>query len=74
MTEKIKEGWKTTEFWGAVATGVLGVAMTLGFIGAEEVEQGVTMITELAGAFITAAGVLGYTISRGLAKRPPKSE
>lgn len=69
MTEQIKAGWKTTEFYGALGSGILGIAMTLGFIGPEGVEQGTAMIEELAGSLITAASIFGYTISRGLAKK-----
>lgn len=54
---KMKTGWKTTEFWVTVFTGITGILGTYG-----------GMIPEPWGLIVTAVVACGYTISRGLAK------
>ena len=55
----IKSGWKTTEFWITVFTGLSGILGTYG-----------GLIPPPWGIVAAAVIGAGYTISRGLAKAP----
>lgn len=56
IVKETKEGYKTTEFWGAIA---LSLAVTL---------EGVTVPAKYEGALVVVIGAL-YILSRGLAKK-----
>ena len=62
-TRITKPGWQTTEFWVSLLTIFSGVLTSL-FGG----DVGGGQATTTAGGLATAAGALGYAISRGLAK------
>lgn len=64
----MKPGWKTTEFWTSVATSLTGLATTLGYLTPEQATPLVQAVTQIAGAIIMVFSVVGYSISRGLAK------
>ena len=64
----MKEGWKTTEFWVSLATGVFGILVTLGIFSADQAADLTSSVGEFAGAIITAVSAAGYAISRGLSK------
>ena len=70
MTDKIKTGYTTTEFWMALATSIFGVAMALGFMTAEDVDSWTQIVKEFSGAIITVVSVGSYAVSRGIAKKP----
>ena len=65
----MKEGYKTTEFWLALLGSVLGVAVTAGILTPEQSSALVESASQISGAIITALSALGYSVSRGLAKK-----
>ena len=65
----IKSGFKTTEFWVSLATGIFGILVTLGVFTPEQANDIITSIGTGAGGIITAVSAFGYAISRGMAKK-----
>ena len=62
---ELKPGWKTTEFW-------LTVVVTLCSLlwGADVLDpESVGTANKVFGFVVAALGAVGYTVSRGLAKR-----
>jgi hypothetical protein len=69
MSDKAKPGYKTTEFWSAVITQVLGLLMLLGIL---EPSQGSSLgggEAQAIGGLMAGLSTLGYSLSRGTAKR-----
>lgn len=65
-TDKVvKPGWKTTEFWMAIASMAFGALASGGYISAHEASQATSTI----GTIFAGLGGFGYAISRGFAKR-----
>lgn len=64
----LKAGYKTTEFWMTVASFVLGLLMTLGIIGPEQIDSILSYINKTIGAVFTTIPTIVYIISRGKAK------
>ena len=64
-----KPGWKTTEFWVSLATGVFGILVTLGIFSADQASDIIDSIGTIAGSVIAGVAAAGYAISRGLAKK-----
>ena len=62
----MKPGWQTTEFWLSVAAALVGALIASGAIP----EEGV--IGQILGVVAMALVALGYSISRGLAKKGGK--
>ena len=63
----IKPGWKTTEFW-------LTVCVVLGSLlwGAGVLDpEGVGTANKVFGLVVSGLSAIGYTVSRGLAKKEP---
>ena len=60
----MKAGYRTTEFWTMLATGLVGLLVAFGVIGLEEQDS----ITQALGAAIAAISQAAYAVSRGLAK------
>ena len=60
----MKPGYATTEFYITLFLAFLGSAMTTGLI-----PEG-SVWFKVAGGIIAAAAAVGYTVSRGLAKKP----
>lgn len=58
-----KAGWKTTEFYLSLGAVVLGAFMTSGLVADGSVPM------RVAGMASVVLGALGYTVSRGMAKR-----
>lgn len=56
-------GFKTTEFWLSLAATILGALMSSGLLA-----DGTTAM-RIAGVVAIVLGTLGYTVSRGLAKK-----
>ncbi len=59
----MKPGWKTTEWWATVVANIVGAALASGAI-----EAGSTFDKGL-GLVSMALATMGYSISRGTAKR-----
>lgn len=59
----MKAGWKTTEFWLTLAASVIGGLMASGLLPADSQWE------KLAGLGVMVLASLGYTSSRGAAKR-----
>lgn len=59
----IKPGYKTTEFWLTAAATIMGLILASGAIG----EGGAA--ERIAGVVCSMLGALGYSVSRGQAKR-----
>jgi hypothetical protein len=55
-------GWRTSEFWGALAASILGALMTSGLWADGSVAM------RIAGVALVALASLGYSTSRGLSK------
>ena len=69
MTKKAngseRRGPRTSEFWLTLGASVLGLCVMAGWINPE----GVGTVDKLAGLAVAALASLGYSLSRGLAKR-----
>lgn len=61
-TTSVKSGWRTTEFWLALAAKVLGVLTTTGILG-----DG-TQAMRIAGLAVVVLASMGYSYSRGAVK------
>lgn len=70
----MKPGIKTTEFWVASIASLFGLLATMGVFTPDQASVMSEAIEKLAGALVMGAGALGYTISRGQAKKnqPPQ--
>jgi len=65
VKKEVKPGWKTTEFW-------LSVVVVLGSLlwGADVLDpEGVGTANKVFGLVVSGLAAVGYTISRGMAKR-----
>ena len=62
---EVKPGWKTTEFWVTVSVTVCSLAWGAGVVDPE----GASSADKIFGFVCSAAAAMGYTISRGLAKK-----
>jgi hypothetical protein len=60
-----KSGYKTTEFWITVIVALASLAWGAGVVDPE----GMSGADKVFGFVCSAAAALGYTISRGLAKK-----
>jgi len=65
----MKEGYKTTEFWVSIFASVMGIGVTTGYITPEQSTAMGEAATTIAGSIVTIGGALGYSLSRGLAKK-----
>jgi len=61
---KLKPGWKTTEFWVSILSGLAGIAVALELISHEQLDA-------FWGLVMTVGSAMGYSISRGIAKTNP---
>lgn len=69
MTNNIKAGVRTTEFYVTLASLLAGVAAMLGWLSPEQADAVPKAVGQVAGGVIAGAAALGYTVSRGMAKR-----
>ena len=72
MNKSLKPGWKTTEFWVALISQILGLLVVLGVITPEQQNTLNQAATQVAGGVVMAASAFGYCISRGQAKSNKK--
>jgi len=63
-----KPGYKTTEFWIAILSQVIGILSLVGIFTPEQSEAVQKALIELGGLIVMAAGSFGYAIGRGIAK------
>tara|TARA_B100000700_G_C14536269_1_gene619896 strand:- start:117 stop:320 length:204 start_codon:yes stop_codon:yes gene_type:complete len=61
----VKPGWKTTEFWISVIVAVCSLAWGAGVVDPE----GASNADKVFGFVCSAMAALGYSVSRGLAKK-----
>lgn len=69
IIKQAKPGYKTTEFWSAVITQILGLLMLFGVL---EPSQGSPLgggEAQAVGGLMAGLSTLGYSLSRGAAKR-----
>lgn len=62
---EVKPGYKSTEFWVTVAVTLCSLLWGAGVVDPE----GASSADKVFGFICSAAAALGYTISRGLAKK-----
>jgi len=60
----MRAGFKTTEFWTAIITNCVGIAVLFGAVNVTEGEEIGNALKAIAGAVITIATTLGYIKSR----------
>ncbi len=64
----MKTGWKTTEFWSAVVSQIVGLLIVLGILTPDIADVFKDATAQIVGGIIMAVSGVGYAISRGLAK------
>ena len=68
----IKSGWKTSEFWKALAVSICGLLVTTGVFTPDQSNDIVKAVGELSGAIIMAVSTGTYIISRAQVKKGEK--
>jgi len=68
MNSQIKSGFKTTEFWVAIASAIFGLLTTTGVFTPDQASDLTAAVGKFSGAIITAISTAAYAISRGRAK------
>jgi len=69
VKKETKPGWKTTEFWTSLGASGVGILTTLGVLTPEQANTVVQAIGQIVGGILAVAPIVGYAISRGLAKK-----
>jgi len=64
----IKTGYKTTEFWVAIASAFFGLLTTVGIFTPDQAGDLTLAVGKFSGAIITAVSVGAYAISRAKTK------
>ena len=70
--DAIKSGWKTSEFWKALAVSICGLLVTTGVFTPDQSNDIVKAVGELSGAIIMAVSTGAYIISRAKVKSNEK--
>jgi len=65
----MKSGIKTTEFWMAAIAQVVGILALFGVVEPAKSSLIVEAVQQIAGGLIMGLSALGYSISRGQAKK-----
>jgi hypothetical protein len=68
MNETIKSGYKTTEFWVALASAVFGILTTTGVFTPDQASDLTAAVGKFSGAIITAISTAAYAVSRAKTK------
>ena len=63
--KEVKPGWKTTEFWITVVVALGSLLWGAGLVDPE----GVGTANKVFGLLVSGLAAVGYTVSRGLAKK-----
>jgi len=63
----MKAGWKTSEFWLSLAAALVGFVLASGILEATST----TWDDRIVGLIVMGLTSIGYTVSRGIAKKPP---
>jgi hypothetical protein len=69
VSDAVKPGWKTTEFWLSLATSLAGLAALFGVITPTEAGTAMIGITQAVGGIMSTIAIVGYSWSRGKAKQ-----
>lgn len=64
----MKDGWKTTEFWKALAVSICGLLVTTGVFTPDQSSDIIKAVGEFSGAIIMAVSTGAYIYSRGKVK------
>ena len=65
----LKDGWKTTEFWLAIATSIFGLCFLFGVFDSNVVDKLVLITQKISGVVMTISSVTSYIISRSSVKK-----
>jgi len=65
----MKSGIKTTEFWMSAIAQVVGILALFGVVEPAKSSLIVEAVQQIAGGLIMGLSALGYSISRGQAKK-----
>jgi hypothetical protein len=68
MNDSIKAGYKTTEFWVALASALFGILTTTGVFTPDQASDLTAAVGKFSGAIITAITAAAYAISRAKTK------
>lgn len=60
----MKPGFKTTEFWVALLTSIIGLGALFGVVGPEQQGE----LVQASGGLVAAITTAAYAVSRGRAK------
>jgi len=71
MNETIKSGYKTTEFWVALASAIFGILTTTGVFTPQQASDLTAAVGKFSGAIITAVSTAAYAVSRAKTKSAP---
>lgn len=70
----MKSGWKTSEFWVAILSSVIGIMVVLGWITPEQQGQLSEAITQAIGGLISIIATIAYIFSRAKVKTEEKKK
>jgi len=71
MANEVKSKWLEREFLLTLVGYAIGIVTTLGYLTPEQSSTLVEAASQFAGAVIIGLSAFGFSISRGVAKRPP---
>jgi cytosine/uracil/thiamine/allantoin permease len=64
----MKSGWKTSEFWVAILSSLVGIMVVLGWITPEVQSQLTEAIAQAVGGLISIVATIMYILSRAKVK------
>ena len=65
----MKPGYQTTEFWVAICVGIIGALFAGDYISQEQQIVWLDAVETIAGAIMAVGASVGYSLSRGNAKK-----
>ena len=68
-TKPVKPGWQSTEFWVTIVTSLISVLAAGGYISPADAETATGGATQIAGLIGLVVAQVGYSVSRGNAKK-----
>jgi len=66
--QKMKVGWKTTEFWVSVLSSAVGILVVLGWITPEVQTEVIAAIEKITGGVIAIISIVAYILGRAKVK------